>query len=85
LIIGRLVIEIKSIEMSNSYDALDKAAGQLLKYGLTAPGDGYPVDEVGLYLARYGLLMRWPWQALANRLADCAIDLQSVRAQLRLI
>lgn len=53
---------------------------QLLGYVLLDYGGQYRIDEVGIYLARQGVLLKWPLQELLNRLSgDLTTSLDELR------
>jgi hypothetical protein len=54
-----LLVEIKTGPVTSD-GVLNEAYDQLIDYYELVPAAGYPVSALGLYLARYGLLLTWP-------------------------
>ncbi|HEX4865778.1 MAG TPA: hypothetical protein VFV02_17045, partial [Acidimicrobiales bacterium] len=64
-----MLVEVKTIRVYEGGWWSSDAAVQIMRYALLAPAFGYPVVEVALYLARYGMLLTWELAELAARLA----------------
>ncbi|MEV6370133.1 hypothetical protein AB0L86_24920 [Micromonospora musae] len=77
LIVGRCLIEIKSI--SRPELLTDKVIWQLAGYVLLDYDDAYHLDEVGFYMSRIGWLTTWPTEEFF-RLLGSRVPLPRLRA-----
>jgi hypothetical protein len=75
--------EVKAGIVDEQGWASGEVAVQLMRYALLAPGCGYSVNTVALYLARYGLLLTWDVAGLMTQLAGESLDVQALGDQLR--
>lgn len=82
VIVDRCLIEFKTAIDPNR---ISKASWpwQLLGYALLDYDDGYGLDAVGLYLARRGLLVRWPIAEFAAALAGREVSIAETRQSFR--
>ena len=82
MIVDRCLIEFKTAIDPNR---ISKSSWpwQLLGYALLDYDDEYGLDAVALYLARQGLLIRWPVAEFAAALAGCEVSIAETRQSFR--
>lgn len=56
---------------------------QVIGYALLDFDDAYHISSAGMFSARYGYLATWDIGALLDELADCHVDLPTVRQEFR--
>lgn len=81
LIVNGCLIDIKSSKQPG-IAPLDLR--QLAGYFLLDYDDGFHIQSMGIYKARYGMLLTWPLEQFLSRLTgDVAVSLPSLRAEFR--
>lgn len=74
LLVGRTIVEIKTGWLEDP-DDLQHLVDQILGYGLLSQLTATRATHVAAYLARYGVVLRYPFHALAQRSASEPIDI----------
>ena len=82
LIAAETLVEVKAGSVDERGWRSGDVAIQMMRYAVLAPAFGYPVTEVALYLARYGVLLPWELTDLAAQLAGHPVDLDHLRERL---
>lgn len=82
LIVDRCLIEIKTAKDPGEISKRSWA-WRLLAYPLLDYGNAYELESVALYLARQGLLIRWPLDEYACFMAGEHVSLTEVRRDLQ--
>lgn len=82
LIVDRCLIEIKTA-IDPGKITKPSWPWQLLGYALLDYGDFYELESVALYLARQGLLVRWPLDEYVRLLAGHEVSVAEARRDLR--
>lgn len=83
LIVDGCLIDIKAT-VSAEMPAFKTWVHQLLGYVLLDYSDQYAINAVGFYLARQGLLLRWPISELLTAMADGRVPpLDQLRSQFK--
>ena len=80
-IAGTTSVELKTGHLTEDRH-YDEIIDQTLTYGLLAPLSGYPITDTAVYLARYQVLARYPFEAVAAELAGGALDLADLAEEL---
>jgi hypothetical protein len=68
LVIGETLIDVKTIASVRDTHRITQWLHQLLGYAWLDGHDRYGIHDVGLYLARHGVLLTWPLQRFAHTL-----------------
>lgn len=81
LIADRCLIEVKAAV--NLAKIGRRWPWRLLGYALLDYDDAYEIDSLGLYLPRQGMLIQWPLDEYASRLAGQPVTVAELRNDLR--
>lgn len=82
LIVDGCLIEIKTAKDPGQISK-PSWPWQLLAYALLDYGDAYELESVALYLARQGLLIRWPLDKYVSLMAGDQLSLSDARRDLQ--
>ncbi len=84
LIVDHRVIEVKTA-LDPSRIKKDSWPWQLLGYALLDYNEAFGITDIGLYLARQSLLVTWPLDEFAEKLAGSSVSLPEIRDAFRML
>lgn len=81
ILIGDTLIDVKTVITLRDRDRIARWLFQLLSYAWLDTADHYQIRNVGLYLARHGVLLTWPLEAFAETLVNASGCVGTARGQ----
>ncbi|MEV1294883.1 hypothetical protein [Pseudonocardia sp. NPDC049635] len=81
LLVGDTLVEVKTVVRADAPARVARWCWQLLGYAWLDPGRRWRIEQVGLYLARHGVTVRWALEQFETLLVGDPARVPAVRAQ----